>query len=507
MGRTDDTDYSGAIVVGTTDKVYSLDPARAYENGSWVAEGQIYPFLMSYAPGRSTVEPDAARACGFVEPTRYVCTLRPGLTFANGNPLTARSVKFSLDRVQRIDDPNGPSVLLSNLANTAVVDDLTVAFTLKVADDQTFPMVLATPASPIVDERTFPADRVLDDNAIVATKGFAGPYVITSYDKNRLVEFRANPDYHGILGTPKTEIIVTKYYVSSENLKLDLQNNAVDVGFRSLSPVDTDSLRSSKRVTVYEGPGGELRYIVFNLNTMPGRTVAQKLAVRKAIASSVDREALADGVYKGVYEPAYSSIPPALFGATDSFRSVYGARPNRQQAATFLRDAGIVTPVVLQLQYNPDHYGGSSSEEYAAIKSQLEATGLFRVNLQATEWVTYQKERVLDSYPLYQLGWFPDFPDPDNYLSPLFLPNSFLQDHFDDPQISAAISAEATEPDPGKRSAILHRIQDALAAEHIPILPLLSGKQVAVAAKDIDGLPSTLDASFRFRYTVLSRPA
>ena len=54
----------------------------------------------------------------------------------------------------------------------------------------------------------------------------------------------------------------------------------------------------------------------------------------------------------------------------------------------------------------------SSSEEYAALKNQLDRTGLFRVNLQSTEWVTYTAERVKDAYPVYQLGWFPTFRTP-----------------------------------------------------------------------------------------------
>ena len=53
---------------------------------------------------------------------------------------------------------------------------------------------------------------------------------------------------------------------------------------------------ANDKVTVHSGLGGELRYIVFNLNTMPGNTPEQKLAVRKAVASSIDRDALSEGV-------------------------------------------------------------------------------------------------------------------------------------------------------------------------------------------------------------------
>ncbi|MEV0298897.1 ABC transporter substrate-binding protein [Nocardia sp. NPDC050710] len=504
-GRTGDGGDGAGLVVGTTDKIFSLDPAAAYDNGSLVAETQIYSYLLNFKPGDATPKPDAAEKCEFTQPTIYTCKLQSGLKFANGNPLTATSVKFSFDRMLGINDPNGPASLLGNLEKTDVVDPLTVNFTLKVANDQTFPAILPTQAGPIVDEKVYPADKVMADEDVVAAKGYSGPYTIASYDKNKLVEYRANPDYKGILGTPKTSNVSAKYYATTDNLKLDLQNGAIDAGYRSFTPSDIESLRASDKVKVLEGPGGELRYIVFNMNTMPGGTPEQKLAVRKAVASSLDRAALAQGVYKNTYLPAYSSVPQGMPGAAEPFKEIYGAGPNKDAATKFLADAGVAAPVELNLQYNPDHYGGSSSEEYAAIKAQLEGTGLFKVNLQSTEWVSYQRERARDAYPLYQFGWFPDFPDPDNYLTPFFAPNNFLQSHFENPGITAQLVAETTQPDKDKRLELIEQVQRDLAQNFLPIVPLLSGKQIGVAGTGVQGMEETLDPSFKFRYTVLSK--
>ncbi|MFC9993339.1 ABC transporter substrate-binding protein [Nocardia sp. NPDC127526] len=504
-GRTGDGGGGAGLVIGTTDRIFALDPAAAYDNGSLAVETQVYQYLLNFGPGDTKPKPDAAEKCEFTTPTVYQCKLKSGLKFVNGNPLTANSVKFSFDRMLGINDPNGPAVLLNNLDKTEVVDELTVNFTLKVANDQTFPSVLPTQAGVLVDEKSFPKDRVLPDEDVVKAHPFSGPFDITSYDKNKLVEYKANKDYNGLLGAPKTETVSAKYYESPENMKLDIQNGDIDVAYRSLSPTDIAALRNDSNVKVHDGPGGELRYIVFNLNTMPGNDPAQKLAVRKAIASTVDRDALSQNVYKGTYQPAYSSVPQGVTGATEPYKEIYGAKPNKDAAAKFLADAGVTTPVTLNLQYNPDHYGGSSSEEYAAIKSQLEASGLFKVNLQSTEWVTYQDERVQDTYPLYQLGWFPDFPDPDNYLTPFFAPNNFLENHFEDPAITAQLTAETVEADTAKRATLLAQVQRDLAANHISMLPLLSGKSIAVSKPEVQGVGSTLDASFKFRYGVLSK--
>lgn len=507
-GRTDDGAAAGggeALVVGTTDQVYALDPAASYDNGSFTIMNQVYPFLMNYAPGSDELVPDAAESCEFTEPTVYSCTVKEGLTFANGNPLTSESVKFSIDRIVSIDDPNGPASLLANLESVAAPDPATVEFTLRSANDQTFPQTLATNTGPIIDETVFPADSILDDNAIVAAKPFAGPYSIDTYEKNSLVSFSAFDGYQGALGAPSTDSVTLRTYTSADNLKLDMQNKSIDVAWRSLTPTDIESLGDVDGLTVHEGPGGELRYIVFNLNTMPGDTPEQKLAIRKAVSASVDRQALSDNVYKGTFTPAWSVVPSGLDGANTAFQDVYGDTPNPDEAAAFLTEAGVQTPVAINLQYNPDHYGSSSSEEYAAVKSQLESTGLFAVNLQSTEWNTYNKERVADTYPVYQLGWFPDFPDADNYLTPFFSADNFLQNHFENAEISALIDAERTTADEDERMRIIGDIQTRMATDFVSTLPLLEGKQIAVSTDEVSGVDETLDASFKFRFTPISK--
>lgn len=127
------------------------------------------------------------------------------------------------------------------------------------------------------------------------------------------------------------------------------------------------------------------------------------------------------------------------------------------------------------------------------------------MNLQSTEWNTYNKERVADTYPVYQLGWFPDFPDADNYLTPFFAPDNFLQNHFDNPEITALIDAERTETDEARRSEIIGEIQTTMAQDHVSTLPLLEGKQIAISTDSVTGVDETLDASFKFRFTPIAK--
>ncbi|HEU4756312.1 MAG TPA: ABC transporter substrate-binding protein [Agromyces sp.] len=510
-----DEDSAGAdtLTIGTTEQITALDPAGSYDNGSFAVMNQVYPFLLNTPYGSPDVEPDIAESAEFTSDSEYTVTLKEGLTFANGNELTSSDVKFTFDRQLAIADPNGPSSLLYNLESVEAPDDLTVVFKLKSPNDQIFPQILSSPAGPIVDEDVFSPDALTSDDEIVEGEAFAGQYTITSYRFNELVSYKANPDYQGLLGEAKTDTVNVSYYTDASNLKLDVQEGNVDVAHRTLSATDIEDLRGNDNVKVIDGPGGEIRYLVFNFNTMPfGAETAEAdpakaLAVRQAIAHLIDRDAISEDVYKGTFTPLYSYVPDGLTGANEALKGLYGdgnGAPDPDKATEVLETAGIETPLDISIQYVAERYGPSSSDEYAVIKDNLEASGLFTVNLQSTEWVQYSEDRVADLYPAYQLGWFPDYSDADNYLTPFFLTENFLSNHYDNPEVNDLILQQAVTADPAEREALIGEIQDKVAAD-LSTIPYMQGAQIAVVGADVEGAEETLDASFKFRYAALSK--
>jgi peptide/nickel transport system substrate-binding protein len=512
-GGTASGGASSVITYGTTDKVTALDPAGSYDNGSFMLMNQVFSFLLNSKPGGADPVPDLAESSSFTKPTEFTVKLKSGLKWANGHVLDSKDVKFSFDRQLKINDPNGPASLLANIESIAAPDATTVVFTLKQANDQTFAQILQSPAGPIVDDEVFPADKLLSDEDIVKANAFYGPYTIDSYNKNTLVSLKAWPDYKGVLGAPANDGATVKYYTDQTNMKLEVKGGQIDVANRSLSATDIDDLKKDSNVKVIVGPGGELRYIVFNFDIMPfGAKTPEAdpkkaLAVRQAVANLVDRQAISDQVYKGTYLPMWSNVPSGFLGANESFKQAYGdgsGKPSPDKAKQVMTDAGITSPVTIKLQYNPDHYGKSSGDEYAAIKDQLEKSGLFKVDLQSTEWVTYNKTSKADGYPVFQLGWFPDFSDPDNYLTPFFVGGGFMKNHYSNPEVEALIAQQLVNGDKAAREKQVQDIQNLLAKD-ISTLPLLQGAQVAVSGKDVKGVDSTLDASFKFRLGQVSK--
>ena len=516
-GVKDEATADNAITIGTTDKITSLDPAGSYDNGSYAVQIQVFPFLYAQNYNTSELSADIAADDGTwnSDGTQFTVKLKSGLKFANGHDLTSSDVKFSFDRIKKINDENGPASLLANITDVKAKDDTTVVFTDSVPYDVTLKQVLSSPAGPIVDEESFSADKLTAADTIVKDNAFAGPYKLTSFKLNEALAYAKNDSYKGL--TPaKNDAVQVKYYADASNLKMAVQQGQIDVAYRSLTPTDISDLSKDKKVKVVTGPGGEERFLTFNFRIQPygektnEPNAAKAKAVRQAVANLIDRDELASKVYKNTYTPLYSFIPDGLAAHDDTLKSAYGdgkGKPSTEKAKKVLSDAGVKTPVDLKLQYNPDHYGSSSADEYAAIKSQLESSGLFKVDLQSTEWTQYNKDRVVTetsdgSYPVYQLGWFPDYSDPDNYLSPFFRDGNFINNGYSNKEINDLIVKQAGEKDETTRENILKEIQEK-ETDDLSTIPLLQGAQTAVTGTSVKGV--VLDASFRFRYASITK--
>lgn len=505
-----------AIMIGTTDKITSLDPAGSYDNGSYAVQIQVFPFLYAQDYNSSELSPDIAADEGTwsEDGKQFTVKIKPDLKWANGNTLDANDVKFSYDRIMQINDPNGPSSLLANIESIEVPDDQTVVFNAKVPFDVTLKQVMSSPAGPIVDNEVFAADKLTDADTIVKANAFGGPYQLDSFKINEALSYAKNPNYQGL--TPaKNDAVQVKYFADTSNLKMAVEQGQVDVAHRSFTPTDIADLEKNDKVKVVQGPGGEARMLAFNFKlqpygeSQPDADAKKAQAVRQAVACLLDRSELSEKVYKGTYAPLYSYIPDGLSGHEDTLKDAYtkDGAPDLDKAKKILADAGVKTPVDLKLQYNGDHYGSSSADEYAAIKSQLEDGGLFKVDLQQTEWTQYNKERVVTddsdgTYPVYQLGWFPDYSDPDNYLSPFFRDGNFVNNGYSDKEVNDLIVAQAGEKNEAKREEMLKQIQK-LETEDLSTIPLLQGNQVAVTGTNVNGV--VLDPSFRFRYASVEK--
>jgi peptide/nickel transport system substrate-binding protein len=247
-------------------------------------------------------------------------------------------------------------------------------------------------------------------------------------------------------------------------------------------------------------PGLEIRYLGFNTDAP---TVKSK-AVRQAMAQVVNRSELVSKVYGSQAEPLYSLVPASVTGHSNSFFNKYGD-PNVTKARALLNQANVTTPVKLTLHYTTDHYGPATKQEFQVLRDQLNSSGLFDVSIKGTPWDTFRPAEKKGEYDVYGMGWFPDFPDADNFLAPFLDKDNTLGSPYDNSQIRNTLIPESRrEADRLSASTSLTDIQDIVASD-VPVLPLWQGKQYVAARDDITGTAYALNSSSTLQLWELGR--
>ncbi|MFF7437801.1 ABC transporter substrate-binding protein [Streptomyces sp. NPDC008122] len=486
-----DGERTEPITVGTTDEVTSLDPAGAYDAGSWAMYSNVFQSLLTFKPGLTQPVPDAAESCKFVgtKLTTYQCTLRDDLTFAGGRKITAEDVKYSFERMLRIKSDVGPQPLFPTLKNVSA-EGRTVTFHLS-GRDATFPLKVATGAGSIVDRDHYPADRLREGTAVDGS----GPYVLKEYKNGESARLEPNPNYRGAVSKAGHTVLV-KYYGQSEDLAKAFKAKDVQVAHRQLPPNFLASLDTKDGTRVTEAESAEIRNL--NFNVRPGSPMADK-AVRQAVAAVLDRPAITEGAYKGTVEPLYSLIPQGFVGHSTAFYDVY-PEPSGKKAKSLLRNAGIKTPVEFTYGFRKD---ATYAAEAAEIKKQLEETGLFKVKVVEADWQSFQKGYAKGSYDAYPVGWLPDFPDSDSFTAPLVGTQNTLHNGFSSKKIDELISSTQQYSDRGRATGDFKEIQNEVAAD-VPLLPLWQKTDYVLSTDQVAGSQYLTDGTGIWRLWELS---
>ncbi|MFC8827847.1 ABC transporter substrate-binding protein [Streptomyces sp. NPDC057137] len=498
-GGSDGSSGSGdAIVVGTTDQFTAtkespapFDPAFAYDTGSWNILRQSLQTLMHIPRGGGAPVPEAASNCRFSDNQNesYRCGLRDGLKFSGGADVTSEDVKFSIERVLDINSEAGAVGLLTNIDTIETPSDSEIIFHLK-TPDATFPYKLSTPIAGIVDPESYDGKKLRDGFDVNGT----GPYNFKAEVKDdRIVKavFTKNDSYKGDLKLRNTKVELRSYPDAAAMGKA-LDSGEIDVMARTMSPgqIEEMSAKPKDSVELTEMPGLEIRYLGFDTD----EPAVKEKAVRQAVASLVDRGQIASEVYGSTAEPLYSLIPATVTAHTNSFFNKYG-EPNRAEAEKLLDDAGVETPVKFTLNYTTDHYGEATAKEFETLQKQLNSSGLFQVDTKGTEWSKFRPAQTRGDYAVYGMGWFPDFPDPDNYIAPFLDKDNFLNAPYANKEIIGSLIPESrSEAERSAAAKAFAQMQD-IVAEDVPVLPLWQGKQYVAAADDISGVEWALNPS------------
>lgn len=296
------TPHSGGnLTIARTEDTTTLDKTRMYHNEDiWVAE-QLYQTLYASAPdGKSLVPQLATKYTLSSDKKTWTFTLRKGVKFSDGKPMTSADVVFS------IDDARAKGSLWASL-------DSAVA---SVSAEGPYTVVVTTkyPWSPLL------ADLALFSNGVVP-KNFegesrssfyqhpigTGPFKFAQWNKGQDLKVVANP-YYWQKGRPYLSSVTWTVVPDANTRVLQVQGGQADIGeFPPWSSVNT--LKGNPNVAMQLFPSSRTDFLTFNTKRKP----FDDPHVRRAVSYALDRQAMIKAVLFGHGQPANSFLTPALW--------------------------------------------------------------------------------------------------------------------------------------------------------------------------------------------------
>lgn len=477
------------IVIGVTDKVSDLDPANSYDFFTWEIHQNTMDGLVKYKLGTTEIEPAIAKSWEVNEDaTVWTFHLRNDVKFADGTPLKAENVVWSIKRVMKIN--GDPAWLVTDFVKDVTApDDYTVVFTLKHSTAYFLSLLCTPPYFPVSPK--YNPDEIDHDQ----TAGGAGPYKITNWVRDQEMDLETNPYYYG--SKPKTEKIVIRFYQSASTMRLALQNGEINIAWRTLTPTDIKSLKESGKFTVVEVPSAYIRYACLQTQAPP----TNNKLVRQALAAAVDRSKIASIVFQDTVEPLYTMIPIGMWSHEDVFKEKYGAGPNLDLARQLLQQAGYSesNKLEVQLWYTPTHYGDTEADLAQMLKEQWEATGMVEVTIKSAEWGTYLDYARNAEMQISLFGWYPDYLDPDDYTTPFLESpaNNWAGTRYNNSHMNEILQEAQSLSDQSEREQLYKEAQQIL-AEDVPYIPLIQGKLYVVTDPNIKGVNIGPDMVFHY---------
>jgi peptide/nickel transport system substrate-binding protein len=312
--RADSQDISqgiqgGTVRAGVAMPHGAIDPLTVNDSGSYQLIFQVAEFLCITQPDL-TLKPVLAESWSHnADGSVWTFRLRRGVRFHDGREMTARDVVATFDR---LSDPGGASNALSvfkgllSKGGTRRIDDHTVAFHLDTPSGN-FPYAVSIDN---YNAAILPADHAGDYE-----KHFqgTGPFRVESYRPREGAAFVRNPDYWGPKSVP--DRIEFKFYADAQPRLIALLAGDVDV-LDAIPVVQTAAIQRNPDIRIVRVRSANHRQLHMRCDRPP---FADR-RVRQALALSLDRGKLLDGLCRGMgamgndspFSPAYPSTDPSV---------------------------------------------------------------------------------------------------------------------------------------------------------------------------------------------------
>lgn len=454
------------VIANRIDDITTFDPAESFEFAGADVIRNVYAKLINFDPLdlKAGYKPDLAESWVVSEDGKTITfTMREGVKFHSGNPVTAADAEFSLRRAIILNKT--PAFILTqfgftpeNIEQTIKADGNTLSITTdrKYATSFVLNCLTATIGG-IVDMKTVMANEADGDMGNLWLKtndAGAGAYKVVSWKPNESVTLQAYDDFY--LGAPAMKRVIVRHIQESATQRLLLEKGDIDIA-RNLNPEDIAGARKADGVAIDSDLRGRLMYTSVNQK----HPILSKPKVRLAIRYLVDYEGMKNSFLKGQYAVHQAFLPQTYLGALEE-------KPfslDIEKAKALLAEAGVGEFEI--------EVGVREAQERIEISQSLQNTFAqvgIKLNITvgtAKQVLTRFRARDLD---MYVGAWGPDYPDPQTNAG-TFAYNPDNSDEikatgllayrnaWDPGDMNQAVEAAVIEPDREKRAQMYQDMQ------------------------------------------------
>jgi len=472
----------------------SIDPIKAFNYPENTVVANLCEGLMQLQPDYS-IKPNLAERVDTPDATTYVYTLRQGVTFWDGQPMTAADVVYSLKR--HLDPEEGSywaGDVVGNIASVEQTGDAEVTVKLT-APDATFNSYMVTPIGTVV-EQAFREKAGASFGTPAGGVMCTGPYSVGQWNEGQSISLTRNDSYWNADKAAKTAQVDINFIVDSAAIANALNTGAID-GSYDVPLGALSTLQGSTQGTLDLGRSLQLVAIIST-----GHGAFADPAVRKALMLATDRDAIAETVFEGTAHASRSLIPADGWAyGSEAFQSGREALAptsvDIEGAKEALKDASVDVSQPIKIVYP------SERTYYADIISEI-SNGARAIGLtvepsavpSAQFGAFFSDPAAREGSDAFVTNNYMDVPDPLAYLRTIMgTGGSQNYNDYSNPQVDALLSEAAATADDDKRAALVNEIQD-IALADLPWIPIVDPSVRLFLNNRVTGVP----ASFVYLY-------
>ncbi|UBV44302.1 ABC transporter substrate-binding protein (plasmid) [Deinococcus taeanensis] len=480
----------GQLVYGRYADSLFLDPVLNDANlDIWILTN-LYDTLLQPTNDGKGVQPGlASRFVVSKDGKAMTLTLRPGLKFADGSPLTAQDVKWSLDRARQPDAGAWSSSLASISSITA--SGTTVTLNLK-TPDPTLPAALATFNAAIMPQKLFTAAPGKNDAE--KAKAFAekpigsGPFVLSEWKRGSYMVLKRNPYYwkKGEDGKALPYLDSVRFEIIPDDNTRILKLQAGELQGAEFIPLSrVAELKANPRVNMTLFPSTKVNNILMNNRpTLKDGTVnpLSDVKVRQALNYATNKQALIQVVTYGTGKEmkSYMSSTTPLFDASQKGYPYDLAKAKALLAASKFKNGFDVTVLATS----------GSADDLAlltALQQMWSAVGV-RLKIEQLDAATKTARYRANDFQMRTAAWTNDINDPSQITSYYALYSNIESVHtgFRSAEIDKLFAQSQQETSRVKRASQYRTIQS-LYLNAAPIVYLYETPYPVALAKNVRG--------------------